>query len=410
MKCAGIVVEYNPFHNGHLYHLQKTVEKTGADCIIAVMSGNFLQRGEPALVSKFSRTKMALAAGVDLVVELPYAFATQKAETFATGAVQILADLGCQYLCFGSESGKIDDFYRTMNFIEQNKELFNRSVQTYMKTGISYPKACSMAFRSLNPTGMMVDLSKPNNILGYHYMKAIKKQHRSITPITIKRIHSDYHENNLSPKGISSATSIRQALFSQTSFPIEAHVPKTTWNELIRFKKEYGTFAHWERYWSFLQYRLLHIRPKDLKNIYEVEEGIEHRLIGMAKEASHFQAFMEKLKTKRYTWTRLQRIITHILTNTTKEEMERRSEKVDYIRILGLNERGRKYLRKYKDSFPTPIISKISSLTEEKIYLDVRAGRTYAFGFDPPFRQQMIQLEYARPPIILESDGRPSIS
>ncbi|WAA10616.1 nucleotidyltransferase [Fervidibacillus albus] len=406
MKCAGIVVEYNPFHNGHLYHLRKTVEKSGADCIIAVMSGNFLQRGEPALVSKFSRTKMALKAGVDLVVELPYAFATQKAETFAFGSVQTLTNLGSQFICFGSESGSIHSFYRTIQFIDENQEEFNRHVQNLMKTGVSYPKACSNAFHSLNPSEEMIDLSKPNNILGYQYIRAIEKQNRSIIPLTIKRIQSDYHENELSPQGISSATSIRKSLFSNSQLSIEGQVPNSTWDELLRFKEEYGTFANWERFWPFLQYRLMNSRPDELRTIYEVEEGLEHRLIANAKEASSFQSFMEKVKTKRYTWTRLQRVCTHILTNASKEEVETGAEKIKYVRILGFNERGREYLRKNKKSFPIPIVSKISSGIEGTMNLDIKASRMYAFGFDGHARQKLIRQEFAQPPLIFESGSR----
>ncbi|HHY20854.1 MAG TPA: nucleotidyltransferase, partial [Bacilli bacterium] len=167
MKAVGIVVEYNPFHNGHLYHLQQTKVKSGADIVIAIMSGSFLQRGEPALVSKHARTKMALRAGIDLVIELPYAFSTQKAETFARGAVLLLDALQASEVCFGSEAGDITPFEQLIDFLRDREAEFNEQLKHFLQEGCSYPKANALAFSSLNPNKTMLDLSLPNNILGY---------------------------------------------------------------------------------------------------------------------------------------------------------------------------------------------------------------------------------------------------
>ncbi|MER2258537.1 MAG: nucleotidyltransferase family protein, partial [Priestia megaterium] len=195
MQAVGIIVEYNPFHNGHAYHLQQAKQQTGADCVIAVMSGHFLQRGEPALVSKWSRTRMALAAGADLVVELPYAFSTQKAETFASGAISILESLRADFICFGSENGNIDSFTRTADLLEAHESELSALIQQEMKKGNSYPKAASNAFLQLF-TKAPIDLSQPNNVLGMSYVAAIKKQHASIKPYTITRIQSHYHDDS----------------------------------------------------------------------------------------------------------------------------------------------------------------------------------------------------------------------
>lgn len=213
MKAVGIIVEYNPFHNGHSYHLQAAKEVAQADIVIAVMSGNFLQRGEPALVSKWYRTKMALLGGVDIVIELPYQFASQKAETFANGAISILDAIGCQALCFGSESGNISSFLETIDFLAVNQDIYDENIKRFIQTGVSYPKALSLSFQAMSSTNHLVDLAKPNNILGYQYIKALKQQKSLIKPLTIRRKNADYHDEHFATETIASATSIRKALF-----------------------------------------------------------------------------------------------------------------------------------------------------------------------------------------------------
>ena len=405
MKTCGIVVEYNPFHNGHRYHIQAAKEKTGAEYMIAVMSGNFLQRGEPALVSKFYRAKMALLGGADIVVELPYAFSTQKADDFARGAVEILHALGCERICFGSESGHIDAFRNTLDFLKEKEAEYNELVKQYMAEGVSYPKASALAFSNLpSPKANVIDLSKPNNILGYHYLKAI--DHLGITMVgeTIRRIGSGYHDENLSSERISSATGIRKQLFAdeQSLDSIRGQVPETTYFLLEEYREKFGTFARWENYWPFLKFRILQSTPEELKEIYEMEEGLENRIISAALYADGFQTFMERLKTKRYTWTRLQRVLTHVLTNTKKDEMKEASKKARYIRLLGANRKGRNYLRKKKEELTLPLISKLSGAPEALLKLDIRAGQIYSFGYPEPVREQLMKMDFQQPPVILE--------
>lgn len=403
MISAGIVVEYNPFHNGHLYHLHQTRKQTTADVVIAVMSGHFLQRGEPALVSKFARTKMALQAGVDLVVELPYAFSTQKAEIFAHGAISILSSLQTNFICFGSESGSLTPFYNTLHFIEDHKHQYNDAIKKFMNDGLSYPKAASLAFRSIAKEEPLLDLSKPNNILGYHYIKALHRLKSSTLPITIKRVNAEYHEPYLSTSTqISSATSIRNIVLQNDSLTeIRSHVPYTSYEGLLHYKHIYGNFVQWENLWPYLKYKLLHSEPEELKEIYEVEEGIEHRLIRYCRVAISFSDFMEKVKTKRYTWTRLQRVCVHILTNTKKEEMKKRCNHPEYIRVLGFNEKGRKYLKEKKHKCSLPIISKLSQIDQSAIRLDVKASHIYSLAFNNQISKQIIKEEASCPPIIV---------
>lgn len=399
MKAVGIVVEYNPFHNGHALHVKESKKTTDADLMIAVMSGNFLQRGEPALVPKWYRAKMALLNGVDIVVELPYSFATQKADTFAYGAISILDALGCKAICFGSESGNIDEFHDTLFFLEKKKEAYNEHIQSHLKKGVSYPKAQALAFQQLSPPNNALDLSKPNNILGIQYVNAIQKIGSPMEAKTIVRKSAQYHDEHFNKDdSIASATSIRKAIFSHENWEnyVSPYIPNTTLTVLKNYYDIFGHFQNWETYWPYLQFRLLQATPEELREIYEVEEGIEHRLISSAFTSTSFQQFMEKMKTKRYTWTRLQRICVHILVNVKKIEMKKRMEQPTYIRLLGMTIKGREYIRKNKKNFPLPLISKLSSFDSDDIKLDIQAAKIYGI-----IHPQLLKMEYRQPPIIM---------
>jgi predicted nucleotidyltransferase len=403
MKAVGVIVEYNPFHNGHAFHLQASKAAANADIVIAVMSGNFLQRGEPALISKWYRTRMALMNGADIVIELPYGFAVQQAETFANGAVSILTAAGCDTLCFGSESGDIDTFLETIQYLEAEQETYSESIKRFIGTGVSYPKAAALAFEQLPDSEQFLDLAKPNNILGFHYIKALKVQKSPIKPLTVSRKNADYHDEHFASETIASATSIRKAIFSneKDQRDISQYVPEPTQRLLDEYFQLYGLFHSWENYWNYLQYRLLQTTPEELRKIYEVEEGLENRLIQAAMEASSFLEFMENLKTKRYTWTRLQRVCVHILTNAKKTEMPGFADTPAYLRLLGMSSNGRDYLNKRKKHFDLPLVSTLSSYKHEEIQLDIRAARIYNLAV--PFAQSksLLQQEYSHPPIFL---------
>ncbi|MDR7236174.1 nucleotidyltransferase [Neobacillus drentensis] len=403
MKSVGLIVEYNPFHNGHAYHLQASKEAAQADVVIAVMSGNFLQRGEPALVSKWQRTKMALLNGVDIVFELPYRFATQKAESFAFGAVSILDAAHCDSLCFGSESGDLSDFLQTIDYLKEQQNPYNENIKSHLDNGVSYPKALSLAFQQLPAADNYLDLAKPNNILGLEYIKAIQQQKSAVRPLTIARKNADYHDEHFASATIASATSIRKAIFTNDNnqTEIDQYVPEQTKILLKEYIHQYHGFHQWENYWNYLQFRLIHSSPSELREIYEVEEGLENRLQAAALEADNFHQFMQKIKTKRYTWTRLQRLCVHILTNTKKEEMARHSEKATYLRLLGMTSTGREYLNKKKSHLSLPLISKLASFKEKEINLDIKAARIYSIGIPGHLKAKMLRQEFEQPPIYI---------
>ncbi len=404
MKSLGVIVEYNPFHNGHLFHLTESKRQTGAELVIAVMSGQFLQRGEPALVSKWTRTKMALKNGIDIVVELPYAFATQKAELFASGSISILSGLKCDSVCFGSEQGNMEDFQKTISLMDNEKEKHDFLVQTFIGQGYSFPKASSLAFLKVTEDmNDILDLTKPNNILGYHYVKAIQEQESTMQPFTIERTGAGYHDPEFNDTPIASATSIRKHLFDNNGNieKVQRFVPEKTYELLNHYLYKVGSFHQWEDYFTLLKYRILCSTPNELAEIYEVEEGLEHRVIHTMKESMNFNEFMTKLKTKRYTWTRLQRMCTHLLTNTRKENMldVSSSKRSEYIRLLGMSRKGQQYLKQIKKDVEIPILSKVSGVDSHMLDMDIRATSTYAMKFNEPARSEWMQQEFSKPPI-----------
>ncbi|PLT27690.1 nucleotidyltransferase [Peribacillus deserti] len=403
MKSLGIVVEYNPFHNGHAYHIQESLKATGADLVIAVMSGNFLQRGEPALVNKWARTKMALKAGVDIVFELPFPFAAQQADIFARGAIGILEAARCNFVCFGSEEGQIEPFLQVQSFMSQCQTEYNSSVKEFSKAGYSYPKASSLAFKKVAQDTELLDLSKPNNILGLQYVQAIKDSY-SIQPCTIQRIMADYHSTELGTHPIASATSIRKRLFEESLSidSVKNQVPSSTVKELLHYLNQYEAFHNWELYWPLLQYKIISSSSSELAGIYEVEEGLQNRFKGAAESAASFKEFMESVKTKRYTWTRLQRVSLNILMNRSKDQMAAESREPAYLRLLGATDKGRQYLHQQKKKFDLPLITKPSSY-KEKLETDILASMIHALPLNPA-NQTLIRKREFQPPVFLDHE------
>lgn len=402
MKAVGIVVEYNPFHNGHYYHVTQSKSITNADVVIAVMSGPFLQRGEPALVSKWHRTKMALANGVDLVVELPYVFSTANAPMFAEGAIFLLDSLKCDVFAFGSEEGKIEPFLNTFNLIEEHFEEYNGLIKKFVSTGISYPQSLYYAYEHLKQKKHQtyIDLSKPNNILGYHYIAAAKKYNLSIQPATIQRVQANYHDSVNKASSIASATGIRRELFQKgTIHAISAYVPQSTFNELAEWQQQYKHFVDWEAFWPLLRYAIMRYRPESLTAFADVSEGIEYALIKHAKQSENFSQFMSGIKSKRYTWTRLQRMLTHIFTGITKEELHQ-FKTPSYIRLLGMTKKGQAYLSEHKKQFELPLISRVAQAKDSMLQIDIRASEIYALGVEY-YSNKKIDGDYQTPPIRL---------
>lgn len=338
VMTIGIICEYNPFHNGHLYHINKIKKMHPNSTIILVMSGNFTQRGDISIINKWDKTDIALYYGIDLVVELPFKYATQSADTFAYGAINILKQLKVNKLIFGSEENDIDKLINMAN-IQLSLE-YQSLVKNYLNEGLNYPTATSKAFSK--SIGYTID--SPNDLLGLSYIKEIIKQKTNIEPITIKRTN-DYHSTKL--EKICSATSIRLAI--KNNKDIKKYIPKYV-NKFITNP------LFIDDYYDLIKYKI--ISENNLSIYQSVDEGIDKRLKKYILECNSLEEFISKIKTKRYTYNRIKRMIIHILVGYTKEDNETIK---DYIRVLGFNKKGKKHLNNIKKDIELPIITNYSN-------------------------------------------------
>jgi len=400
LRATGVVVEHNPFHNGHLYHIKESRENTGADIVIAVMSGNFLQRGEPALVDKWTRAQMALNGGVDLVIELPYVFATAQASDFARGSISILEAIGCSSFCFGSEQGTIEPFINTYELITSQKESYQLLIKQFMQTGMSYPKALNEAYATLTvnkESSSYVDLSKPNNILGYHYIESALQMDAQIQPVTIQRIVAGYHDDIEEDQSIASATGIRKAIFDDASIQeISQYMPLSSVENILKWKSDIGVFGSWQQFWPFLRFTILRMSTNELSTHAEVTEGIENLIKEAAKTSDTFEDFMSVVKSKRYTWTRIQRMLTHIYTGFTWTDLHHHKEPT-YLRLLGMTQNGQKYLNENKKNLALPLLSRVAATKDSLLSYDIHATDMYMLGIQS--RINPIGMDYRMPPI-----------
>lgn len=363
MQAIGIVAEYNPFHNGHLYQIEKIKEKYPKHAIVVVMAGNFTERGEVAIIDKFIRSEIAIKNGVDLVVELPFPFATQSADTFAYGAITILEKLKVEKVIFGSESNNIEDLEEIVN-CQLNNDEFDKLVHIYSKFGNNYPTSLSLALHDL--TGKTIDT--PNDLLGISYIKAIKQNNYNIKYETIKRTNN-YHNQELD-NNISSATSIRKAL--KDNIDISNLVPT---NEL----KYFNNLHHIEDYFTYLKYKIL--TCKDLSIYQTVSEGIENLMKKEIINCSTYEEFVNKLQSKRYTINKIQRMLLHILVNFTKEQAKSFKD-ISYIRLLGFSNTGRTYLNEVKKDVDVEIISKINRNKDKMLEIEIETTKIYELPYN----------------------------
>lgn len=393
LTSCGVIVEYNPFHNGHIYHLKEARKKSEADVLVAVMSGNFLQRGEPAIIDKWQRAETALHNGADLVIELPFAYAVQSADYFAKGGVKLLHSLNVESLCFGTDLTQSMDYELFGQTYVEKEELINQRYQEIKNNGQSYPQQMTQIYRELLQQ-VPLDFSSPNHILGMAYAKENARYNNPMSLIPITRQGSGYHDETIKSQEFSSATAIRQRVLEKDMTSISHTVP----SETREFLKN-NNLHSWEDYWPLLKYHLLTHSFEELSDTYQLSEGIEYRLKELVKKAASFSDFMSLVKTKRYTWTRLQRLATYLLLNVTQEEIEQVWNK-SYLRVLGFNEIGRRYLKQEKNRSELPIITKISQKNESQLSLDIRAGQIYQLIEKDIASEQ----DYYRSPIYLREE------
>ena len=395
MKILGLIVEYNPFHNGHLYHLKKSLEITNSTHSIAVMSGNFLQRGEPALFDKYKRAEMAVSNGVDLVVELPTLYACQSAEIFAHGAITLLNSLNCiDSICFGSEHGDIDLLVEISKILINEPDKFKTLLKRNLDEGILFALARSKALSEymLNHTNLNIDenklndvLSTPNNILGIEYIKSLLKHKSTIRPYSITRIQADYNSETIE-SNICSATAIRKTLKEYNTLNSISNVVPIKTFELISKSIDNNFNPMFDEYY-FDTIRELVIRDLNILNSYfDVNEGIENKIYKSVFSCKNIFELQQSIKSKRYTLTKVKRILNNILLGITKDDMNtvKNIMKLPYVRILAFNDKGREIIKQIKLNSEIKIINKFSNVNfvDDKVFetlikYDIKATNMY---------------------------------
>ncbi|WP_019120493.1 nucleotidyltransferase [Brevibacillus massiliensis] len=413
MKTVGLIVEYNPFHNGHLHHFTAAKAAVGADACVAVMSGNFLQRGEPAIVSKWARAEMALSVGIDLVIELPVPFACANAEIFAHGAVSILDRLGVvDFLCFGSESGELEWMRLLAKTLADEPAAFTRYLKAGLAEGLAYPVAYAAAAGQLmQDMGFgRIPIDQPNNILGLNYLLALERQSSPIQAATIKRQKAGYHQETITDSRIASATAIRKLIFDAKGAlqELASFVPPSVLEILSREFASGAGPVSWEHFRHPLFHRLLQLTPEELSRHHEIEEGVEYRLKQAVKRVETVRELLSQAKTRRFTWNRLQRMLLSVLLGLGKDDIARFQLKAGapYARVLGFNETGQALLHRAKQSGRLPIYTKVRDGIHPMLDLDIVADSLYRLALPNPGKLPFTR-EYRQAPIRRVSAAAP---
>lgn len=372
-SCAvGIVAEYNPFHNGHAYHIKKAKELANAEYCIVVMSGDFVQRGSPAIYDKYTRTAMALSCGADLVLELPSVFASSSAEDFASCGVALLDNLGVvDSICFGSECADLEKLSSIASILANESPLYSEELRSQLKKGLTFPQARTMALTAIGATKEEDTsiLTAPNNILGIEYIKAIIRQQAALKPITIARKGQGYHDFVLTPESFCSATGLRKAIkeskeLSLNEDSIFDYVPEPVKLKIMESKPLYiNDFS------LLLNSALLRLamEGQPFHNYADVSEELAARISRQIPDYHPFEEKIDQLKTRQYTYTRVSRALLHILLGTTNDLLKdgKRAGYAPYARILGFKKSSTSLMGEIKKRGSIPLIAKTAGAETE---------------------------------------------
>lgn len=393
-KVLGIIAEYNPLHNGHIYHIKKSKEKTGAKYAVAVITGNFNQRGEPSIVSKWDKTRMALESEeIDLVIELPTLYSISSAENFAAGGVKVLNELGfVDYISFGIENEKVEDLKQIAEILYNEPQEYSLILKEELQKGISYPKARENAIvRYTNDSRYGEILSGANNILGIEYLKALRKLNetgkikRGITPIGIKREKVNHNSTQVIDD-YASGTKIRTLLSQGNLGEVKNVVLQSSFNVLQENLQNGTSILNIKTFEKEIIYKLRTMTIKEVENLPEVTEGLENLIKEEAANTNNIEELINGIKSKRYTQTRIQRILIYALLGITKEDMEMSRNIVPYIRVLGFNEKGKELLSKTDSKNIITSVKRFEESNQNERYkrmleIDKMATNIYTIGY-----------------------------
>lgn len=375
MQRIGLIAEYNPIHNGHIYQIKEIKRLYPDSIIILITNSYFTQRGDISIINKWNKTKIALDNNIDLVIELPFPYATQSADIFAKGALKILNFLQIDTLVFGSESNDINKLKKLASTQLNNKK-YDEKVKTYLNQGINYPTAMSNSLKDI----LGYTTSSPNDLLGISYIKEIIRNNYKINTVSIKRT-IDYH-SKIASKKIASATLIRTLIREKKD--ITNYIPK--------YQTDYFyQNLSLESYFPYIKYKI--ITSKNLAIYKTVDEGIENRINKVINSVNSWKELVEKIKNKRYTYNKINRMLIHILTNFTKDESSNLN--IDYIRVLGFSQKGRLYLNQIKKDLKVPLITNYKPNLSPLLDIEFRVAKIYSL----PLNKNIIEKEYKQPPI-----------
>jgi len=409
MKIIGIVSEYNPFHNGHAYQVQKSIQALDADGVIAIMSGNFVQRGFPAIQDKWLRAEMAVKAGVNLVIELPTYYATSSAENFAKGAVSLLEATGVvTHLSFGSEFDDLDCLNRIADALINPTHIFEEALRTALDKGLSYPTARAIALNTALPElSHTININQSNVILGIEYLKALKQLDSSIKPFLVKRMGKGYHDVTLDvaeDAPFVSATAIREAYFaSVANIETDANYKSKESADMASLNKHLETYmpkvaaqamfdspysaVRIEDFEKLILYELRKSTPEALSKLREVSEGLENKLADASLKSTNYDQLLDAVKSKRYAMTRINRILLNVLLGIEQETFDLQTQ--GYLRVLAFDATGQKILRAIKKNGYLPLITNINKHSDllkssALLQLDVKATNIYHLAQKEP--------------------------
>lgn len=399
MNITGIITEYNPFHNGHKFHLEESKKQTKSDGTICIMSGNFVQRGGPAIIDKWKRTEMALSNGVDLIIELPTFYAVSSAEFFAKGAVSILNSLNIvNNLFFGSEIGDAKALSEIAKVLVSEDERFQNILKENLSLGLTFAKAREKSLiEYLNISEINNIITSSNNILGIEYIKAILKLNSSINPVALKREGSNYNDKSLS-QTFSSATSIREVLKNTSNIEdLKNIIPLESYEVFSKLQEQDYRFTFEEEMFKYIKYKI-QTNCVNFNNLYEVTEGLDNKIIKEISSSNSLHEFILKIKSKRYTYSKISRILTHIYLGLDNDDFKDiANENNLYVRVLGFNKTGREILSLIKANSSIPLITKVPRFTNNPLLkFDLQATACYSLLNDKvnPFN------DYLQSPII----------
>lgn len=409
-NVVGIIGEYNPFHNGHKYHLEESKRILNADYSVAVISGNFVQRGNVSIVDKWTKAEMALSNGIDLVIELPTIYSISSAENFAYGAIKTLDSLNIvDYVSFGSEFGNLDVLDKFADIFYRQPSEYVSILNHELSKGISFPKARENAvLMYLNDIRKYSNvLSSPNNILGIEYLKALKKSKSHIRPLTIKRGNVGYNEIGIS-NNFASATSIRNMIINNKLSKLPYVMPKETYKILYDSFQKGHYVKDISRFEKEIIYTLRKMSLAEIANLPDVVEGLEHSIKNAANSCNTLNEFINIIKTKRYTTTRIQRILIYALLGITKKDMKESTKNIPYIRVLGFNKKGKELLSVISNSNKnTDVITSVkkyfdygnpSKYSKNMLNIDINATNIYTIGYQ---KDSWSNLDYTHNMVIL---------